>query len=117
MQASFEEAGRTAMRKHYRQGDVLIRETWSREVSGMNKVGIVRGRFVLARGEATGHAHTIDARTAKLYRGVDGRFYLHVEGAGVVEHEEHAPIALPGGFYEVIRQREYSPRASRHVAD
>lgn len=34
-----------------------------------------------------------------------------------LRHEEHAPIPLPPGDYQVIRQREYDPEKSRLVAD
>jgi hypothetical protein len=72
---------------------------------------------VLARGEATGHAHAVEASRAELYRGRSGRFFLRLAGATVLEHEEHAPIELPAGCYEVIRQREYRPGRIRRVAD
>ncbi len=36
--------------------------------------------------------------------------YLRVGKSGVrIVHEEHTPITLPAGDYEVIRQREYTP--------
>lgn len=41
---------------------------------------------------------------------------VEVDGA-VVRHEEHAPIALPAGLYEITIQREYHPEAIRNVAD
>jgi hypothetical protein len=108
------------MNEQVRQGDVLVRHVRKRDVSKMHRVNAVRGRIILARGEATGHAHAIAAARAALYRGKGGKFYLHLDGASRLEHEEHAAITLPPGFYEVTRQREYSPRdisRSRRVAD
>lgn len=44
--------------------------------------------------------------------------YLTVGDAGVsIVHEEHGPIELPTGNYEVVRQREYSPEEVRNVFD
>jgi hypothetical protein len=34
-----------------------------------------------------------------------------------IVHEEHAPIALEPGYWQVIRQREYSPEEIRWVRD
>jgi hypothetical protein len=34
-----------------------------------------------------------------------------------VIHEEHAPIPLPTGYYQVWRQREYTPQEIRIVRD
>lgn len=108
------------MNEQVRQGDVLLRRVRRRDLGKMETVAAVRGRLILARGEATGHAHAVAAERAALYRGAGGKFFLHLDGASRLEHEEHAPITLPAGFYEVIRQREYSPRdvnRSRRVAD
>jgi hypothetical protein len=78
---------------------------------------------ILAYGEVTGHAHEIsavspaDLSAAQLFEEPDGRRFLFVERACVLQHQEHGTIALAPGCYEVIRQREYSPRAIRNVAD
>ncbi|MGH9523996.1 MAG: hypothetical protein ACRD3E_15850 [Terriglobales bacterium] len=43
---------------------------------------------------------------------------MRVGSDGVrIVHEEHAPIVLPPGDYEIVRQREYSPEEIRNVAD
>ena len=78
-------------------------------------------RLILASGEVTGHAHAVREQHAGL-RTVRGRTYLQAPVACVVEHEEHAPISLEAGTYEVIIQREYVPAeigssAWRRVAD
>ena len=44
--------------------------------------------------------------------------YLRVGEEGVrIIHEEHDPIILDPGNYEIVRQREYSPEQIRNVAD
>ncbi|MFD7611526.1 hypothetical protein [Streptomyces sp. NPDC059828] len=108
----------------YRQGDVLIVPVAQDDVpehvkqaEGEPRDG--RGRLVLALGEVTGHAHALAAR-GRLVResGVPGGpMLLELPEGGRLVHEEHAPIALPKGWYRVVRQREYIPGAVRIVAD
>ena len=43
--------------------------------------------------------------------------YLDVRSPVFIEHEEHAKIELPSGFFEVRIQREYKPEGIRKVAD
>jgi hypothetical protein len=79
----------------------------------------VRGRLVLALGEATGHAHAVSARDAELLADpveVDRRF-LRIATEAMLTHEEHAAIPLPPGLYRVVQQREYVPGSFRAVAD
>lgn len=103
----------------FRQGDVLIMKSRKRRP---NREPLKRdgGRVVLAYGEATGHAHAIANRGARLYEieGLEDRF-LEVLARGGVDlvHEEHGTITLPRGNYVVRRQREYSPQEIRRVAD
>jgi hypothetical protein len=104
----------------YRQGDVLLVRTDRELPDTARAVPPDAGRVVLARGEATGHAHAIDSPLAQLYEEHDGRRYLRVRAeAGHVRllHEQHDPIALPPGLYEVRRQREYAPDDIRPVSD
>jgi len=79
-----------------------------------------RGRIVLAEGEATGHAHVVSSRHAVLHvrPGREER-YLVIGGAtpAVVRHEEHDPVPVPPGAWEVRRQREYDPGSERWIAD
>lgn len=104
----------------YRQGDVLLVSTVHTLTRGAVRVPRDRGRFVLARGEVTGHAHAIHSALAELFEERNGRLFLRVL-AGVeqvrLSHEEHNAIVLAPGLYEVIRQREYSPGAIRFVRD
>ncbi|MCM2386756.1 hypothetical protein [Streptomyces albipurpureus] len=107
----------------YRQGDVLIvpvaaetvpshiEETRSEPRDGL-------GRLVLALGEVTGHAHAVMGPGRLVMEpGPFGPMVLHLPAGGRVVHEEHAEIALPKGWYRVVRQREYLPGAVRVVAD
>ena len=107
----------------YRQGDVLVLPVSEDDVPPAIKTSSPeprdgRARIVLAFGEATGHAHAITA-PGELFRTASplDPDYLHLPRGGRLTHEEHAPITLPAGWYRVIRQREYTPREVRTVAD
>ena len=104
----------------YRQGDVFLVRIDRALGDTAKPVPREAGRVVLARGEATGHAHSIDSPLAELFEEQDGRLYLRVSaGAEPVRlvHEQHDAIALPPGVYEVRHQREYAPGAIRRVTD
>ena len=106
-----------------RQGDVLLVP-----VDGVPEDGSTTeslgSRHVLAEGEATGHAHVVAGRSRLMewrrprrWAAPQTRRYLVVEQPAVLSHEEHLPIDLDPGIYEVRRQREYRPHRSVWVAD
>jgi hypothetical protein len=108
-----------------RQGDVALAPT-SKPRAALTAVPLDAGRVILAYGEVTGHAHQVIADVpvhggalpyALFTDPATGQRHLHVEAPCSLAHEEHGPIALAPGWYEVIRQREYSPEAIRNVAD
>lgn len=110
------------MNEIYRQGDVLIRAIADTEVPAeLKPVERDRGRVVLAYGEVTGHAHAITAPGARLFRepkAEKSRTFLRiVKTDALLRHEEHAPVKLAPGAYEIIHQREYTPEEIRNVAD
>ncbi|MCF3964166.1 hypothetical protein [Streptomyces fuscigenes] len=108
----------------FRQGDVLIVPVAEDAVPGRTAASDGeprdgRGRLVLALGEVTGHAHAV-VGPGRLVRESDdpaAPMFLHLPQGGRVVHEEHAVIALPAGWFRVVRQREYVPGAVRLVAD
>jgi hypothetical protein len=97
----------------YRQGDVLL--TKVEKATGTESE---RGRrIVLAYGEATGHHHAVEGIDMALL--VDGaRRFLKLKDKATLRHEEHAPLQLLRGTYEITIQREYDPTVrSRTVLD
>src|ERR1051326_630406 len=74
------------------------------------------GRLVLARGEATGHYHSVAEEDASLVESAEGLF-LRIMVPTPLEHQEHAPIWLRPGVYRVLRQREYTPKEVVQVRD
>jgi hypothetical protein len=101
----------------YRQGDVLLIQVGSLPPTTTSRGHDERGRLVLVRGEATGHAHAIDSSLAELFEDRNDALYLRVDAAAgesvQLVHEEHAAITLPPGNYRVVRQVEYRPEARR----
>ncbi len=84
-----------------------------------------RDNGTVAYGEATGHHHSLaveDLERAEVLEIGEG-LYVHVSEHGVriegaaFTHQEHLPVTLPPGDYEVRIQREYSPEAIRNVID
>lgn len=90
-----------------RQGDVLIART-EKKVEGDN---VKTGKVLCARGEATGHHHTIYPQKGqvKSVETGDGQLLVQVEEKAVLKHQEHKEIPLDQGVYEVWQQREYNP--------
>lgn len=64
---------------------------------------------MLAEGEVTGHAHTVDATRAELINAASAGLFLRVTEATRLQHQEHDSIVLPPGSYRVVKQREYAP--------
>jgi hypothetical protein len=97
----------------YRQGDVLLRRVDDIPMT-LTLVPREDGRIVLAHGEVTGHAHAIDAPEdeAALLTADDHRRFLRLVRDVDLRHEEHDPISLPAGNYQVIRQREWTDALS-----
>jgi len=96
----------------YRQGDVLLRAAAVPSRARRSR----QRRMVLAEGEATGHAHVVEPGTegteVELLRLGDRLFARILGGDARVVHDEHGPVVLPPGEYEVVRQREYVPPAA-----
>jgi hypothetical protein len=108
--------------KLYRQGDVLFKEI-TRLPDGDRKK---RDNATVAYGEVTGHSHALaleDRDAAEVIEIGDGLFvHVSAEGIGIEGevafiHEEHGPVTLPPGNYEVVIQREYEPSGIRSVQD
>ncbi len=106
------------MKRQYRQGDVLLCCV-DRIPSGAKSVPIDGDRVVVAEGELTGHAHAFTAMSVRMFRqeGTSRSFLIIGKGGAWLCHQEHNPIQVPEGHYELRRQREYTPEAPRLVRD
>jgi len=112
--------------KQKQQGDVLFQRLAKLPSEAGTNVGIYkmtdRGpRLVLAEGEATGHAHILEPEgesDAQLIA-IGERMLLKLSKGGTVTHEEHKPVRLEAGIWQVGRVREYDylNQVTRAVAD
>jgi hypothetical protein len=97
----------------WRQGDVFLIAI--AEFPSGNRV---QRRPVLAEGEVTGHAHRLEDPASGHVFSVGENLYLDVLApTATIVHEEHGPVTLPRGSYEIRIQREYSPQEIRRVLD
>jgi len=88
------------------QGDILI-EKCSKIPAGAKPVKPINGKHVIAEGEATGHAHTIDESVGDIFE-LEGVLYLKAKQAGTIEHQEHAAQKITKGITRFVRQREFT---------
>lgn len=100
----------------YRQGDVLLMPVQA--IPGTASRGERdNGRIILAYGEVTGHAHAISEESVAVLE-YEGTRYIRVPDEGAkLKHEEHRAIALAGGEYRIVTQKEYTPKAIINVLD
>ena len=89
-----------------------------------------KGDIVLALGEATGHAHKIKERSAKIFN-LDGQRYLVIErptdliqtdrtgriGQKHDGHDLHGVVTVDPGIYEVRIERSYERGEIVRVVD
>jgi len=90
--------------KMFRQGDLLIREI--KELpENLKRLS----HKILAEGEVTGHKHQF-VGNVDVYENKKGQMMFGVMDANAkLVHQEHKPILIGKGVYEVIKEREYNP--------
>lgn len=87
--------------KIYRQGDILFRK-----IALLPKNLKEKQNSVVVEGEQTGHAHVLV--NGAVFELLDSeKMFIKAGQNTKIIHEEHLPIKLESGIYEVIRQREY----------
>lgn len=90
----------------FQQGDVIVERVDT--VPTGEAVPPENGRIILAKGEATGHAHAIeDIAGIRFIKGADGNHYLVLPEGRDLVHQEHKTVKLPPGSYRVRQVREY----------
>lgn len=99
------------------QGDVFL-VPCDKIPAGAKKVKKSARGYVLAEGEATGHAHCITGSGIEMYES-EGILYLKTNKQVQVKHEEHKPVTVAPGIWEVGRVKEYDAfeEEARNVRD
>lgn len=103
------------MSRMYRQGDLLFKEV-KKIPNGFKPTT----NPVILRGEATGHSHRIEngkIHTRRLYYRRTEEMFIEIGKNGRIVHEEHKTLLLPQGFFQVVRQIEYTPLKIVNVMD
>ena len=130
--------------KKYQQGDVLLYKMPKRlfkECLTSNHIKIHpnehrdsnKREIVLAFGEASGHAHVINAKpiqaqywVTKKYNYPGGYWVegkeataLKLTSKATITHEEHSPLSIPLGYYivEPVQEFNHMTQITRRVAD
>jgi len=88
--------------KWYQQGDVTIKP-----IDKIPTNANATGTRVLAEGEATGHKHLAQADDVQLFLH-QGTLYMRAPNGTTVVHEEHGPLEIPPGEYQIGIVREYN---------
>lgn len=102
--------------KQVRQGDVLLVPVTS--IPDSTDIKPI-GRIVLAHGEATGHAHVIEADPSIVrYRTTpEGKRFVELVKTALLKHEEHGAIQLVEGKMQQGFQVEDFGEEVRRVED
>jgi hypothetical protein len=102
-----------------RQGDVLIMPC-AQIPATATPVAAERGRLILARGEATGHHHSVALHPRiAMFRddASGGTLYIKNEIPAPLTHQEHSALTIMPGTHEVRIQRTVQTGVARRVTD
>lgn len=99
-----------------RQGDVLFIKRQTLPEGTKKEIARDNGRVVVAYGEVTGHAHATTAIDVVQVE-IGNTRWLVASDEFTIGHEEHAPLTLDSGTWEVVYQAEYTPQEIRRVVD
>jgi hypothetical protein len=103
----------------FRHGDVLFAQVETIPENTRKDESEDAKRGLIQHGESTGHAHVIeDMAGVELFSSWRERF-LASEKEFTIRHEEHKPITVPPGKYQIkiAREFDYSQNAARMVVD
>lgn len=106
--------GRQKFSHRLQQGDVLMRQVEAVPQEAKPKAG----RAILAHGEVTGHCHEAIGEGVEVFER-DGVLYLSAPNGATVKHEEHKPITVPPGNYQIgiVQEYDHFAEEARRVAD
>lgn len=103
------------------QGDVVLTQIAKLPTGTVKAVKPENGRFILARGEVTGHNHAVVADPAEVELvEINGTLYIKASKDETLVHEEHKAVEIPGNtLFEVKIVKEYDHFAeeARQVKD
>jgi hypothetical protein len=97
----------------YQQGDVVLIK-----IEKAPK-GKLKPSKVIQEGEHTGHAHRITDGDANIFTLGDKMYVKAQRGGATITHEEHLPVTIEEGDYEVriVRQKDPFTKLVSRVVD
>ena len=98
----------------YVQGDVIIKKVDSIPINAKKQK-----HLILAEGEFSGHNHRIVSGQAELLLSNNVLFLKVISETALLKHQEHKPIEIPQGKYQIgiVREWDYEEEESRSVQD
>lgn len=99
--------------QYFQQGDVVLIKVDSIMAPEMKG-------SVIQEGEHTGHAHRFQPNTAQLFGSEGTRTHLRaLKGGTTITHEEHLPVKIDEGDYEIriVRQKDPFTKLISSVID
>ena len=99
----------------YRHGDVILKQV--PELPKNFHIITHQPFCVLAEGETTGHQHVLTAFQSNLLlvETDDHERFVKLDSPAKLLHQEHKPIQVSVGVYEILREREYDFLGHRPV--
>jgi hypothetical protein len=101
------------------QGDVCLKKI---DALPVGKTKLIknnkRNEIVLAEGETTGHYHGLMEPTSELLE-INGIRILNLKKKATLKHQEHKPITLDAGIWQVgiVNEYDYFSQMKRNVVD
>lgn len=86
------------------QGDVLLKKLTILPEGEIKLIS--KNKMILAEGEVTGHFHGIEESESELIQ-IKERIFLLLKKVATLKHQEHGPITLEPGIWEVGRVQEF----------
>lgn len=83
------------------QGDVLFKRIEIEIPKNAKRINAKGRGFVFAEGEHTGHAHVADTESDMELIQIGERMLAVVNKSTTIKHEEHKPVTLDPGIWEV----------------
>lgn len=101
----------------YQQGDVLLKRVQINLI-GTEIEAPKNGLLIVADGEHTGHKHAISS-TEAIIKIKNGKRYILTENGFTITHEEHKPITVQPGIYEIgiVQEYDHFAEEARNVQD
>lgn len=89
--------------KTAQQGDVILRRINSIP-NGAKKIADTK--LMLAEGEVSNHYHGITQLGSEMFQ-LDNRVFIKLAEPATITHQEHKPVHLEPGIWEVGRVQEF----------